>query len=100
MTGWEHVNACIHSNQDLRIPAISVGAIRESPLHLGLDEAICVSPIYMCDRPQTFTYPLPRKSDRQQNISVAQKKISVCTSESRLIKIKNHCYQPMRTQIP
>ena len=31
--------------QDLRITAISVGAIRESPLHLGLDEAICVSPI-------------------------------------------------------
>ena len=30
--------------QDLRIPAINVGAIRESPLHLGLDKAICVSP--------------------------------------------------------
>ena len=32
------------SLQDLRIPAINVGAIRESPLHLGLDKAICVSP--------------------------------------------------------
>ena len=28
--------------QDLRIAAISVGAIRESPLHLGLD-FLCVS---------------------------------------------------------
>ena len=34
----------IFYSQDLRIPAISVGAIRESPLHLGLNKEICVSP--------------------------------------------------------
>ncbi|NER36060.1 MAG: hypothetical protein F6J93_19095 [Oscillatoria sp. SIO1A7] len=31
--------------QDLRIPSICVGAIRESPLHLGLYFQICVSPV-------------------------------------------------------
>ena len=31
--------------QDLRIPAISVGVIRRSSLHLGLDFQRCVSAI-------------------------------------------------------
>ena len=42
--------------QDLRIPAISVEAIRESPLHLGLDKAICVSPKYVGARARNRPY--------------------------------------------
>ena len=42
-----NVTNMLFHDRDLRIPAIFVGAIRESPLHLGLYFQICVSPNYI-----------------------------------------------------